>query len=251
MNKRQTKLLSFVNEKERVEVVRLSEVLGVSQVTIRKDLKELEEMGLIKRKHGYAVRVKSYDVHNRLAFDYELKNRIAAEALKYITDGETVMIQSGASCALLGEKMGQCRSEVGIITNSTFIADYLRKYPALRLMLLGGEYQHESQNMVGPLTVQSVQNFFVDKFFTGVDGYSIDRGFTSDDLMRADTARAMAKRARRIFILTESGKFSQNGVVTMFPVEMVDTVITDEKIPQETLTYLKDHGVTVVCVPVD
>ena len=100
MTDRQTKILEIVNQKKKVEVATLSQMLEVSQVTIRKDLDALEELNFLTREHGYATMKNMSDISNRMAFCYETKQRIAEKASEIISDGETIMVESGSSCAL-------------------------------------------------------------------------------------------------------------------------------------------------------
>ena len=109
MTERHTKILDIVSEEKKVEVNRLSEMLGVSQVTIRKDLDVLEERGLLSREHGYAVMKNVDDINNRMAVRYDTKLKIAKEAAKSVVNGETIMIESGSSCALLAEQLAADR----------------------------------------------------------------------------------------------------------------------------------------------
>ena len=107
---------------------------------------------MIVREHGFATLNSSDDINNRLAYHYDIKQRIAKLAVESIEDGETVMIESGSCCALVALEIAQTKKDVTIITNSAFIADYIRKVAKIRIILLGGEYQNESQVMVGPIT---------------------------------------------------------------------------------------------------
>lgn len=248
MTSRYTKLLEIVNEEKRIEVTKLAELLNVSQVTIRKDLDVLGERGLLKREHGYAVTTStSDDINSRLAFNYDIKRKIAKAACELVSDGETVMIESGSSCALLAEELAYNKKDITIITNSTFIASYIREGNA-KIVLLGGDYQPESQVVVGPLTRKCVSDFFVDKLFIGTDGYNPKTGFTGKNLMRTETVKAMAENANKIIILTESSKFSERGVVSQFRAEEVDYVITDTNIPKDTLENLKNEKIEVKMV---
>ena len=157
---RHTKILELITENKKMEVTKLSQLLSVSQVTIRKDLIQLENSGLIVREHGFATLNSSDDINNRLAYHYDIKQRIAKLAVESIEDGETVMIESGSCCALVALEIAQTKKDVTIITNSAFIADYIRKVAKIRIILLGGEYQNESQVMVGPITKKCVESFF-------------------------------------------------------------------------------------------
>lgn len=250
MTNRYTKLLEIVNKNKRIEVSKLAELLKVSQVTIRKDLGALEEKGLLKREHGYAVMTSSDDISSRLAFNYDIKRKIARLASELVRDGETVMIESGSSCALLAEELAFNKKDITIITNSTFIANYIREGNA-KVVLLGGDYQPESQVSVGPLTRKCVKDFFVDKLFIGTDGYSSKIGFTGKNLMRTETVKAMAESADKIIILTDSSKFSERGVVSQFKINEISYLFTDDNVPEEIFENLKKEKVEVQMVRVN
>lgn len=245
MSERHTRILELLTENERVEVTELSQLLKVSQVTIRKDLDLLENKGLIMRAHGFATLNSSDDINNRLAYHYETKLKIAKLAAEDIKDGETVMIESGSCCALLALELAQTKKEITIITNSAFIADYVRKVGKIRIVLLGGEYQNESQVMVGPMTRKCAETFFVDKFFIGTDGFSEVSGFTGNDYMRSETVRDLAKHANKVIVLSESSKFHQVGTVSLLPIQSIYSVVTDEGIPEICEQYLNENNVGV------
>ena len=229
-----------------MEVTKLSELLNVSQVTIRKDLVILENSGIIVREHGYARLNESDDINNRLARHYETKQKIAKLAVESIENSETVMIESGSCCALVALEIARSKKDVTLITNSAFIADYIRKIGSVKVILLGGEYQNESQVMVGPLTRKCVEAFFVDKLFIGTDGFTIETGFTGNDYMRSEAVKDMAKQASRVMIVTDSDKFSQKGVVNLIEIEKVACVYTDDNIPSKIEDYLNKRNIKVI-----
>lgn len=245
MHERHTKILELLSQYKKIEVTKLSEVLGVSQVTIRKDLIQLENDGLILREHGYATLRDSADISNRLAYHYEIKQKIAKLAVESIMDGETIMIESGSCCALVAMEIARTKQDVTLITNSAFIADYVRKTGNTRIILLGGEYQKESQVMVGPITRKCAETFFVDKLFIGTDGFTKEFGFTGNDYMRSETVRDMARQAEHVIVVTESGKFTQKGVVSLIRTEEISSVVTDEDIPEDCEQFLIHKGITV------
>ena len=236
MSERHTQILELLTEQKRVEVTELSELLHVSQVTIRKDLDQLENAGLILRAHGFATLNSSDDMNNRLAYHYDVKQKIAKLACESIRDGETIMIESGSCCALLALEIAKTRKEITIITNSAFIADYVRKTEKIRIILLGGEYQLESQVMVGPLTR---------KCFIGTDGFSEASGFTGNDYMRSETVRDMSKQAKHVIVVTESSKFQNIGLVNLLPTHDVSCVVTDSAIPIQCEQYLLEQKIEV------
>lgn len=122
MKDRYNKILELLTKENKIEVNELSQILGVSNVTIRKDLDALEEKGIIKRGHGYAILANKDDINGRLAYHYEIKKRIAKKAAELIHDGDTIMIESGSCCAILADTIASEKLDVTIVTNSAFIA---------------------------------------------------------------------------------------------------------------------------------
>lgn len=246
MKERSTKILELLTKEKRVEVTALAKALGVSSVTMRKDLDMLEERGVLKREHGCAVLKSEDDLLSRLAYHYKRKGSIARRALELIADGDTVMIESGSCCALLAEQIAENRREVTLVTNSAFIAGYVRTKPGARVVLLGGLYQKEAQVMVGPMVAQGAKNFCVDRLFIGTDGYTPRTGFTNSDHMRAQAVRDMAAQAEHVAVLTESEKFSRHGVVPLQLGPAADLLVTDEGIPEEAREQLEKQGVKIL-----
>lgn len=248
MGARDSRILEILNERNRVEVSELASTLGVSEVTMRKDLTGLEERGIIQREHGYALLASRDDINGRLAYHYDEKLRIAQAALGLVSDGDTVMIENGSCCALLAQAIVAARHDVQIITNSAFIAGYVRSAPTARVTLLGGDYQNDSQVTVGPILRRCAEEFCVDRLFIGVDGWSARLGFTNDDLLRAEAIRDMAVCAEGVVVLTESEKFKRHGVVPLRIDERIAQVITDEAISYEARDQLERTGAGVTCV---
>lgn len=246
MNKRQSQILDLLTQNKKLKVTELSDVLNVSQVTIRKDLSALEDSGIIVREHGYAKLNESDDINNRLAYHYDIKQKIAEKAVESIEDGETVMIESGSCCALVALEIAKTKKDVTLITNSAFISDYIRKTGNVRIILLGGEYQEESQVMVGPITRKCAEGFFVDKLFVGTDGFTRETGFTGNDYMRSEAVKDMAKQASNVIIVTDSVKFQQKGVVSLLDTKKVSYVYTDSNIPEDAEEYLVENNIKVI-----
>ena len=249
-SERQKKILEIVAGENRIEVAKLAVLLDVSKVTLRKDLDRLEEKGIIRHEKGQVSPGSSDDINNRLTYHYDTKRKIARKAAELVDDGEAVMIESGSCCAILAEELTVNKRECRIISNSAFIAAYIRRLPHARIVLLGGDLQNDSQVMVGPVTRQCAANFTVDKLFIGADGFSESSGFTGKDHMRAETVRDMARQANKVIILTESEKFSKQGLVSLLPFNNIAAVITDNAIPAETERFLISQGISVYKVVV-
>jgi len=247
MKSRMSKILEILSSENKIEVTALSEELGVSQVTIRKDLDELERKGIIIREHGFAILHSTDDINGRIAYHYEEKKKIAEKAAELVDNGSTIIIENGSCCALLAEMIAESKKDVTIITNSAFIADYIRKKTNVQVVLLGGIYQHDSQVLVGPMIRQCIENFYVDLFFIGTDGYSYKNGFTNRDQMRAQAVKDMAIQAEKVIVLTESEKFLKQGIVPIGLENKIKTVITDSNINTDIVRELKKNGINVIC----
>lgn len=245
MNDRRIRILEMLNEAGSIDVAVLAQELDVSGVTIRKDLAALNEKGLLHRQHGLAVRVSPDDVNYRMIFNYEVKKRIALRTAEMVENGETVMIESGSTCAMLAAQLAENKRDVTIVTNSAFIAAHVRSFPGARVVLLGGSYEPDAQVMTGPLVRICAREFFVDKFFIGTDGYYPPQGFSNVDLLRSEAVCAMAERAKQKIILTDSSKFNKRGVVTLMHAREVAAVVTDA-VPEDCRVSLEQNGVEIV-----
>ena len=249
MTNRHPKILEILSKNQRADVASLAEVLDVSQVTIRKDLDILEERGLVRREHGYASFNNIDDIGRRMAFNYDIKRRIAKAAAATVEEGETVMIESGSCCALLAEELANEQKDVTIITNSVFITNFIRNASRTKIILLGGYYQAASQVVLGPMTRKCGEIFFSDKFFIGTDGYMPGFGFTGNDHLRSQTVMDLSENARDIFVLTDSEKFLRQGVLGVVRLEKVAGVFTDARIPLEIENQLLDYKIALHKVP--
>lgn len=242
------KIIKLVSKERKVDVNTLSETLGVSKVTIRKDLDKLEAKGLLHREHGYAVLNSGDDINVRLSFHYDVKKKIAQKAAELVNDNETIIIESGSTCALLAEEICRTKRGVTILTNSYFIADYVKRYDSCKIVLLGGEYQKNSQVTVGPLVKEMIRLFHVQLAFIGTDGFAEAVGFTGKDLMRTEVVHAIAEVADEVVILTDSSKFLQRGTVGQFTPDQISGVITDKNISATKEAYLLQNQVKVTKV---
>lgn len=245
---REEAIIALVSAEKKVEVNELAERLQVSKVTIRKDLDKLEQRGILHRQHGFALLNNEADINYRLAKHYDLKRKIAKAAAKTITDGSTVMIESGSTCTLLAEELAFHKKDITIITNSCFIASYIRKSESVQVILLGGEYQKDSQVNVGPLVKQVIDNFYVDQLFIGIDGFDEQRGFTGSDITRCETTRVLAQAAAKTIILTDASKFQQKGLVTEFHFDEIDSIFTNDPLDAATADFLRQQQIKLTLV---
>lgn len=247
MNERQTKIFELISKSPTVTVKELSLELKVSEVTIRKDLSVLENEGLLKRTHGGAVQMDSDSIEQRIIFKYEDKLKISKEAAKLVEDGETVLIEAGSTNAVLAKELSN-KNRIHIITNSLYIAEMLKNNRNIKVTLLGGELQEESETMVGPLTKLCLSMIAVDKAFIGIDGFSEKLGFTCGDFLRAEVGKEMCYRAENIIVLADSSKFENVGITSVVDTSKVKIVITDDAISENKLDILQKNNIKTIIV---
>ena len=243
---RKERILDLLSKEKRADVAALAELLEVSQVTIRKDLDALEAQGFIQRIHGFAELNTTDDISSRLAYHYDSKKKIAERAAELVHDGDTVMIESGSCCALLAGELARNRNGLTIITNSAFIAESIRSYKNVQIILLGGIYQPDSQCLVGPMIRDNAENYHVRYFFIGTDGWSERTGFTNKDAMRAQAVRDMAHSCDEMVILTESEKFQTPGTIPLNVKNQPKMLITDSGLSDEKKSILEKLKIQVV-----
>lgn len=248
MEKRLREIVAIVEAQHKVSVKDLSVRLGVSEVTIRKDLNSLEDGGVIAREHGYAVKKDATDIRNRMSINYDVKLDIANTAVKLVEDNETVMVGSGSTCALFAESLAEQHPHVTIITHSSYVAEHVSKIGGAKVILLGGEYQGSSQTNVGSLVRLCAKEFYVNKMFIGTDGFIPNVGFMGSDMVRTDAVKSMADSARNIIVLSDSSKFGRGGNIVQFSQYEVNCVVTDSSLDKQYVDLFHNCGVKVILV---
>ncbi|MCL2186170.1 MAG: DeoR/GlpR family DNA-binding transcription regulator [Treponema sp.] len=246
---RTIKILDILSSNKRISIKNLAELLAVSKATLRKDLIKLEKRGIVHLSHGCVSLEGADNTGKRIAFNYLIKRKIAKLAAQIVEDDETIMIESGSCCALFAEELVFTKKNITIITNSVFITNYLSKYKQIKIILLGGFFQQESQMLIGPMTIKHSENLYFNKFFLGTNGYNSEQGFTGIDHLCTEAASELANRAKNIFILTESTKFNNRGAYNLIQHDKLTGVFTDDHIPEKDEAILIQNNVQVYKVP--
>lgn len=241
---RQMKMIEMLTKNEKLEVGKLSQELGVSEVTIRKDLSTLEKRGFVRREKGYAILNETNEMSRRIAMNYETKLQIAQKAAEQVQDGETIMIESGSCCVLLAQVLADSKKDITIITNSVYIATNISG-KHVKIILLGGEYQPGFMASVGPVTQKCAQEFHVNKIFVGTDGFSKESGFTGEDHTRVETLKIMTSRAAKVMLLMEAYKAERQGTVSFLQPSEIDSVFTEKTVNSNFVNLMCDHHINL------
>lgn len=237
---RESAILSRLAEEGALSVSGMATDLGVSEVTIRGDLRALEQEGLLVRTRGGARPATVKHILQRQKVNVEAKERIAAAAARLVVDDDTVMIEAGTTTALIVKYLTERRG-VQIVTNSTLAFNNARLIPSLHTILTGGVFRRDSESLVGPLAERAIEDFNTRIAFLGTDGFSPERGLTTRFVEGGQVARLMRNRAEETWLVADSSKFGQAGFVSFLPLAGITGIITDSGLAPEAAQSLQEH----------
>jgi len=226
LNERERTILKILSDKGTVSVSSLSQELGLSEVTIRSDLKELEEKGFLNRTRGGASPAIHRDIMERQHERIEEKNRIAKAAAELVRDGEVIMIEAGTTTALIAKYLSGKR-DIHIVTNSTLVFAYARLNPTLQITMTGGEFRRPTESLVGPIALETIAKLNVRLAFVGTDGFSLERGMTTHLVEGAEIVKAMKTHSVTTVLVADSSKYGKIGFANVLPLTKVDLIISD------------------------
>lgn len=245
---RWAEILAGLREAGKVEVVPLAERLGVSEMTVRRDLEALDERGVVRRVHGGAVPVpsRSYEppYAMRAVRQSEAKQRIGKVCADLLDEGETVFLDVGTTTEAVAEAL-RGRRNLTIITSSLRVASILADEEQLRIICLGGTVRPGERSLVGFMTMQGMAELYPDVCVFGVGGIEVEAGLTEFSLEDAAVKRAAIKRGRRTLVVADQSKIGAVAFASIGPVSEVDVLVTDAPPNNEGLKALVSAGVVV------
>jgi DeoR family galactitol utilization operon repressor len=244
VSEREKEILKLLSNDPGISVARMSELLGVSVVTIRSDLNDLSQKGLVLRTRGGAAPAYHPHVAERQNLNVEAKNRIAQAAAALVGDGDTIMIEAGTTTALVAKYLLGKRF-VNIVTNSTLILPFARMNPGIHLTVVGGEFRPATESLVGPAALAELDRFHVRLAFVGTDGFSPEGGLTTHLVEGAEIVRKMAERCESAVLVADSSKYGKIGFVHVLPLQGVHRLITDTGLSAQAAEELAAAGVQV------
>jgi DeoR family galactitol utilization operon repressor len=227
-----------------ISVSEMSKHLKVSEVTIRSDLKSLENRGYLLRTGGRVMPTLHQNVFERLKTQINEKNRIAKAAAALVEDGDTIMIEAGTTTALVAKYLLGKR-DVHVVTTSTLIIPYARINPGLHLTMTGGEFRPLTESFVGPIALTHLEQFHVRLAFVGTDGFTMEKGLTTHLIEGAEIVRKMAGQSDKTILVADSRKYGKTGFMKVLPIDRVTLIITDDQLEDEQVEDIEAKGVRV------
>ncbi len=246
---RRTAILDYLEQHRRASTRQLSDLFGVSEVTIRSDLATLEESGHLSRQHGGAERPKPEQVEQpfelRRAQHPREKIEIARAAAATIEPGDTVILDASSTAFQLA-LMLKDRRNLTVVTNNVQTAAALAGSPSLEIILIGGLVRKDNWSVVGALAEEMLGKLHVTRGFFGAAGLTLDRGLTDADMREVQIKRAMIAATRHVTVLLDASKFGQQSFLTFASLADVDHLVTDA-IPE---AYREVCRLNEICVTV-
>ncbi|MBC9933249.1 DeoR/GlpR transcriptional regulator [Chitinophaga qingshengii] len=244
-------ILDKLAEKGYVNVVDLCKELDVSGVTIRKDLKLLEDKALLFRSHGGATVNNPYTndkpVNEKEKLHSEEKNNIGLAAAALIAPNDAIIIASGTSVLALAKNIHP-KGHLTVITGALNVALELIRIPDVEVIQLGGQLRTSSSSVTGPYAEKILEDFSCSKLFLGVDGIDLEFGLTTSNIGEAHLNQKMIATVQKIIVLVDSSKFGKRGFGRICGLEDVDEVITDTGISPHLVKAMEDMGIKVTIV---
>ena len=248
---RRTQILHIARTAGRVRVNDLASQFDTSAVTIRNDLNELHQRGLVQRSHGGAVLpdaiMRESPVYERLKAHSEEKRRIGAMAATLINDGETIILDSGTTTLEIARQIKK-KQGLQIITNGVNIAAELLDARDAEVFIVGGTVRGESASISGRFTEEMFDQFSADKLFLSGAGCDLDFGVSGANLEETMVNRAMLRISREIILVADASKFSKRSMTRIAPFSEIDTVISDIGLDEVTQEKLRSLGCNLVLV---
>lgn len=243
---RYQEILKAIDRNEIARVSVLAEKLKVTEMTIRRDLADLEEKGLIVRIHGGAMK-KNAEVYHELThsqkqgINIEQKRLIAEKAAQLIQDKDVVFIGPGTTAGFIHDYLLKERFEhLDIVTNSvTVFEQFKNDAPQFEIILVGGRYRVPTETFVGYFTNKMLKEFNVNKAFIGTNGI-IDLNITTANEEEGTAQKIILDHATETYILADSTKFGVEAFHNLYDVRRVSAIITDPSIRSSYVTYYKD-----------
>jgi DeoR family fructose operon transcriptional repressor len=245
---RKARIVDYVNQHKKATVQELCRRFSVSSATIRNDLRELEQNNYLIRTHGGAL-IKTqtgYEatIEQRHVERSEEKRRIAAEAIKLVRNGDSIVLDTGTTTYELARLLGQ-RSGITVVTNDLDIALLLEQFDSVQVLLMGGLLRRRFHCTVGEAGGRMLSSLRVDKAFMGADSISTTDGASTPDIHTAETKRSMISIAAHVTLLCDSDKLNRRSFAKFADVSQIDTLVTN-RISDEDFARFEQNDIEVI-----
>lgn len=245
---RQEKIRFLLQKHGNLTVSDLAQRFDVSEMTIRRDLKQLASMGLVQREHGKAVypqvpQSRDGIFISRLGEAHKEKLAIGRAAAGLVQEGESIILDSGTTTLAIALALNQ---KCIVVTNSLPVADVLGMRQEITTVLTGGEVQRNTLSLMGPMTRESFSGFNADKLFLAATGVSAVKGLSTTSMGESEVKQAMINASKEVILVAHSEKLTRIFYHTFEKWDKINTFITDSGADSNLLKKVEEYGVKVI-----
>ena len=223
-------IFTLISVEKKVTVAQLAASFGVTGVTIRSYLRDLEHTGLITRTHGGAIeRTRTgfeQDSRTRKVQNLEAKQQIALAAINLIEDDDTIVLDTGTTTHELAPLLCR-RQNITVVTNDILIAQILEEIESVNIIFMGGLIRKRFHCTIDIQGRTMTEGLTVDKAFMGANSFSLEKGATTPDLQQAETKRNMVSVSAKVVLLCDHTKIGRMSLAQFADTDQIDTLITD------------------------
>jgi DeoR family transcriptional regulator of aga operon len=244
-------ILESLNKDGFIKVADMAKMLEVTPVTIRKDLKYLEDKKLLYRTHGSASPINpiapELNVSEKEKMKKNEKERIAFAACSLIEENDSIIIASGSTVYTFAENIKPV-NHLTVVTASLKVSILLNELNNVDVLQLGGAVRKNSVSVFGDYTARFFEDISCSKLFLGVDGIDLEFGITNSNIEESHLNKRMMQACLKTIILADSSKFGRRGFGKVCNLDQVDVIITDSGISGSTAKLIEENGIELIIV---
>ncbi|MEA3335936.1 MAG: DeoR/GlpR family DNA-binding transcription regulator [Chloroflexota bacterium] len=251
LEERRQHILEQVQQDGRVSVTQLSELLGVSEVTIRNDLRALEGRGLLVRTHGGAVAANASVIDIALSRRRQRQIRekvdIGIAGANLIADGDAIFLDSSSTALAIAQQLKQ-RNRITVVSNSLAVAQDLLTVPGITVVMPGGRLHPDTVSLIGTDGLAFLKQFNIQMGFFGAHGIACQEGLTDISVDEANAKRSIVELCREVIAVVDATKWGQVGLASFAQLDEIDLVISNLDAPADLVAQVRAAGVKVVLI---
>ncbi len=248
------RVAEYVQSKSRASVAELCNLFQISESTARRDLRELENRGILKRSHGGALYLQAVSFEPTFSEKEDKykaeKECIAKKAAELIEDGDTLIIDSGTTTQYLGAELSRFR-DITVVTNSINLIQRLSAFPNINIVSTGGALRANTMALAGPMAEASLERIRVDKAFIGTNGLNMEAGLTTPNIIEASIKQKMIGVSDQVYIMADHSKIGRVSFAKFGNITDINACITGDAISKELKAELERNSVKLYLVNTD
>lgn len=245
---RKNKIKELITEKKSVIVSELAKSFKVTEETIRKDLQTLEQEGFLTRTYGGAYISdgveNDVDITLREHIHIEGKQKIAAECLKFINNGDSIFLDASTTSLYIAQNLKTKR--LTVTTNSIKIIENLSHNDKIRLIMIGGRIEQPSMCALGRNAESNMHNYFFDAAFISCRALSIEHGITDSNELQAEIRNIAIEHSNHTYLVADYTKFDRTAFTKICDYKAINTLVVDKILSEEWNSFLQNHNVNLI-----